>query len=220
MLIEHDIREFTVQPYLVEVFERFVTAAAERTNVVPEAIGRIIVCGESRYGPTIASLKAGAGYTNNDISLGMGKTIPRVQGPAVVSDVVLRADIRCVCRRPAGSAGSGNVVCGHAAELLCDRPRARSRPAQRCVRPSGPSPRPLLYLSGRKVFSTSKCKWRSNASEPFSPNERVPGRTGRIDSQGTGTHRVSGSVGVPRRTRETLWTRTLHTCDRSGGPGS
>lgn len=93
MLIEHDIHEFTVQPYLVEVFERFVTAAAERTNVVPEAIGRIVVCGESRYGPTIASLKAGAGYTNNEIALGMGKTIPRIQGPAVVSDVVLRADL-------------------------------------------------------------------------------------------------------------------------------
>lgn len=93
MLIEHDIREFDVQPHLIELFSRFVTAAAERTCADPEAVGRIIVCGESRYGPTVASLKADAGYTSNEIALGVGKTIPRIQGSAVVSDVVLRADI-------------------------------------------------------------------------------------------------------------------------------
>ena len=93
MLIEHDIREFVVQPHVIEVFERFVTAAASRINLDPQAVGRVIICGESRYGPTIATLKAGDGFTNNDLALGVGKTIPRAQGAAVVSDVVLRADL-------------------------------------------------------------------------------------------------------------------------------
>lgn len=93
MQIEHDITEFVPQPHLIELSRRFVTAAAELAAVSPEAVGRVIVCSEERYGPIIAEIGQGARYTSNETAVGVGKTLPRRVDGSVVSDIVLRMDI-------------------------------------------------------------------------------------------------------------------------------
>ncbi len=93
MQIERDIVEFVPQPHVIELFRRFVTAAAERVSVNPKAVDRVVICSEERYGPVIASISPGAGYTNNETAVGVGKTLPRRVGSAVVSDIVLLMDI-------------------------------------------------------------------------------------------------------------------------------
>ena len=50
MQIEHDIIEFVPQSHLIELFRRFVTAAAELAGASPEAVGRVVICSEQRYG--------------------------------------------------------------------------------------------------------------------------------------------------------------------------
>ncbi len=93
MQIEYDITEFVPQPHLIELFRRFVTAAAERSGTNSKTVGRVVICSVDRYGPIIASISPGASYTNNETAMGVGKTLPRRVDGTVVSDIVLRADL-------------------------------------------------------------------------------------------------------------------------------
>lgn len=93
MQIEHDIIEFIPQPHVIELFRRFVTAAAERASVNPEAVDRVVICSKERYGPIIASISRGAGYSNNETAVGVGKTLVRRVDGGVVSDIVLLMDL-------------------------------------------------------------------------------------------------------------------------------
>jgi hypothetical protein len=64
-----------------------------RLALESDAVERVIIASPDKYGQAIARIRPGSGYTENNIAVGVGKTIPRVSAGRVVSDIALQTCI-------------------------------------------------------------------------------------------------------------------------------
>lgn len=93
MKIECDITDLVPQPNLLAFFTSVLDFVARRLSLESDAVDRVIIASPDRYGPAIARIKPGSGYTVTNVAVGVGKTIPRQCAGRVISDIILQTCI-------------------------------------------------------------------------------------------------------------------------------